>query len=397
LDVGQRIRQFHILSAYARVGEVTLLFTYENEAELDGMRALEPHCAGFHPVPVDWRGKSQRPGPSHWRRELRDSGTVRPFQAGLFFSPEMRKAAEQIAPGCSLIHVSRFCMAPHVESLLRTRPADQRFVLDLDDIETVARRRWLRISPPVQWQAKIAEYFDLVLLWRYQRKALRLFNRVFVCSEPDRDRLGSRNVAVVPNGTDVEKEMLLDDSDGRTVLCLGTYGYEPNVDGLCFFLSEILPLIRQRIPDVRLLIVGRDMPPRISALHDGKKLIVSANVPSVEPHYREATISVVPLRAGGGTRLKILEAFALGRPVVSTSIGCEGLDIIGGEHLFIADKPAAFAESCVTLLLNPGLRKQLTLNARQVAEQKYSWDAIERRIGELAGELLGGHSTPTAV
>jgi glycosyltransferase involved in cell wall biosynthesis len=139
------------------------------------------------------------------------------------------------------------------------------------------------------------------------------------------------------------------------------------------------------------------MPPRISALHDGETLIVSADVPSVEPHYREATISVVPLRAGGGTRLKILEAFALGRPVVSTSVGCEGLDVIGGEHLFVADTPAAFAESCVTLLRNPGLRRTLTMNARQLAEQRYSWNAIEPQIGELVAELLGGHPTPAAV
>jgi glycosyltransferase involved in cell wall biosynthesis len=173
---------------------------------------------------------------------------------------------------------------------------------------------------------------------------------------------------------------------------VGTFSYWPNLDGLLFFLSHIFPLIQQEIRDVRLFIVGLNPPRHVLQLNDDRTIFVKANVPSIEHYYRQATVSVVPLRAGGGTRIKILEAFALGRPVVSTSLGSEGLDVINGKHLLIADDPHAFAKSCIDLLRTPRLCQDLIVNARELVKQNYTWDSVQSRVEHLARELLDGQT-----
>lgn len=394
-DTGARIRQLNLLAAYAGVCPVRLVFSYEHESELAGMRALERFCDDIHPVRFDWRGRPARPGLAHWRKDLRESRRLRSFQSGHFFSRAMHETVQAVAPSCRLIHVDSLSMVPHVASVLSRRRRRQRLILDLDDIETRARRAALRAAPPVGLSERVAETLDLLLLSREQARALRSFDRVLVSSEHDRRCLRNRpNLAVILNGTDIHRERLPDESDGKTLLCLGTYGHWPNVDGLTFFLREILPLIRAEVRDVRILVVGRSVPPEVARLHDGVRVQVCADVPSVEPFYRQATLSVVPLRVGAGTRLKILEAFALGRPVVSTSVGCEGLEVVNGGHLLVADEPATFARSCLDLLRDPDLRAQLVQRGRALVERRYSWESIRRRTAELATELLEAAPPP---
>jgi glycosyltransferase involved in cell wall biosynthesis len=401
LNSGTRIRQFELLTAYAQIAEVVLVCFYTDEEELAGTSALAPYCAEIHPVSFRSRRRMSRDSklPAWWEK-LRRSASPKPFLAKHCFSPEMKRLVEQIAPSSDLIHVGRLNMIPHVESLLDNVPTSpkrwrdgvpigHRFVLDLDDIETVLKSRELRIAPPVRWHRRAYEYFDLCRLWLYQRRALGSFDRILVCSEKDR-RLFARNAAVtvVPNGVSLPPRILPEGSDGRTLLCLGTYGHWPNVDGLRFFVDRIFPLIRQEVSGARLVVVGRDTPPEVYALHDGKTICVEGTVPSVEEYYRQATVAIVPLRIAAGTRLKILEAFGLGRPVVSTSVGCEGLEVTNGEHLLVADEPRGFANACIDLLKNGQLRERLVHNARGLVERHYTWDSIHQRVHDVARELL---------
>jgi len=390
LNSGTRIRQFQLLTAYAQIGEVVLVCFYTDEDELAGASALVPYCADIHPVHFgsrrDGSGGSKLP---QWWGQLRQAASLKPSLANHCFSPEMKRLVDEIAPSCGLIHVGRLHMIPHVDSLLNSIPRDQRFVLDLDDIETVLKSRELRISPPAKWHDRVREYFDLSRLWLYQRRALRSFERVFVCSERDRRRFGhNAGVTVVPNGVDLPPEIMPQDSDGRTLLCLATYGHWPNVDGLRYFVDKIFPLIRKEVIGARLVVVGRDAPQAVHALHDGRTIWVEDTVPDVEEYYRQATVAIVPLRIGAGTRLKILEAFGCGRPVVSTSVGCEGLDVVDGEHLLIADEPRVFANACIELLKDGQLRARLVRRARELVEGHYTWDLIHQRIHDVARELM---------
>jgi glycosyltransferase involved in cell wall biosynthesis len=147
-----------------------------------------------------------------------------------------------------------------------------------------------------------------------------------------------------------------------------------------YFCREVFPRIRNVISNIEVWIVGREPPPEVLRLH-GDGVHVTGRVEDVVPYYRQCAVFIVPLRAGGGTRLKILEAMALGRPVVSTAIGCEGLDVVGDEHLLIADSAEQFAEKTVRLLTDAALYRKLAFNARQLVVRRYDWDII-------AGELM---------
>jgi glycosyltransferase involved in cell wall biosynthesis len=396
-DIGPRIRQRNLLEACSKIAPVQLVFSYNEEEDLADLSDLEHLCADIHPVRMEWRGKPLKPSLVHLCKELSATKQLVPFRSRLFFSKEIRQLVEQLAPACRLIHVERLHMVTHVQNVLNQRNHKQRMILDLDDIETDVRREWLRLSPPEGWRAHVAKRLDLAVLGRYQQRTIQSFDRVLIASEADRRRLGGGpELGVIPNGADVGRGPLPDESDGRTLLCLGTYGYWPNVDGLHHFLENILPLVHREIPDVRLLVVGRDMPPEVARLHDAKHILVSADVPDVEPFYRKASVSVVPLRLGGGTRLKILEAFALGTPVVSTTVGCAGIDVVPGEHLLVADDHAAFARACVELLRDPGRRAALAKPARELVEQHHSWDSIRSKMSDLiASEFAKSQAAQT--
>jgi glycosyltransferase involved in cell wall biosynthesis len=235
---------------------------------------------------------------------------------------------------------------------------------------------------------RLYDYGDWLRLAIYERACVRGFDRSFVCSNRDRRRFRSNRVVVVPNGTLIPSNTLPLESDGRSVLFLGTLSYFPNVDALRVLVREIFPRVRRAVPNARLIVAGRSPGPEVLALHDGAAVVVRPDVAHVEGVYREATLSAVPLRTGSGTRLKILEAFALGRAVVSTTVGCEGLEVVDGEHLLIRDTPEAFAEACVALLRQPALRASLIGNARALVERKYSWDGVGEVLVRIVDELL---------
>jgi glycosyltransferase involved in cell wall biosynthesis len=156
-------------------------------------------------------------------------------------------------------------------------------------------------------------------------------------------------------------------------------GYAPCVDAIIYFCRQILPRVESVLGTVEVWIVGASPSPEVLALAN-KSVHVTGQVKDVVPYYERSAISIVPLRAGGGTRLKILEAMALGRPVVSTSIGCEGLDVIDGEQLLIADTPEKFSEGIIRLLTDKNLYQKMTADARQFVETRYDWNLIVRKL-----------------
>jgi glycosyltransferase involved in cell wall biosynthesis len=170
---------------------------------------------------------------------------------------------------------------------------------------------------------------------------------------------------------------------------VGNMAYPPNRDGIRFFCDRVLPHIRAAVPDVRLTAVGQDPPAELNDRMPPGLITLTGFVDSVVPHYQSAALAVVPLRAGSGVRGKILEAMALGRPVVSTSIGCEGLDVAHGKHILIADSPSDFAACVARLLHEPRLCQQLAECGRQYAEGQHNWDASAGSLLRLYDALAG--------
>lgn len=210
-------------------------------------------------------------------------------------------------------------------------------------------------------------------------------------SESDRCRLLSANrrlqVEVIPNGVDTQLCRPLPSAGlSRSLIFVGDMEYRPNVDAMAYFSREIYPRIQREVTGVEMWIVGKNPSPEVRQL-GGKGVHVIGCVNDLRPYYSRSTVCVVPLRAGGGTRLKILEAMAFGRPVVSTSIGCEGLEAIDGEHLLVADHPQEFADRTVHLLVDETSRQSLTIKARELVVSRYDWDVIARRLMQVYADL----------
>ena len=186
----------------------------------------------------------------------------------------------------------------------------------------------------------------------------------------------NNRVVVVRNGVDCESVRPLPRNDRNEVLFVGSLHYHPNVDGVRFFVRDVWPALREQNPDLVFTIVGRDPPPEIIALHNVSGIRVMGEVADLTPYYEDAVFSVVPLRAGGGTRLKVLESMAYGRPVLSTTLGCEGLGVVDDVHVLLADSPAQMVQQAGRLLSQPNLRERLCAGGRALVEEEYAWSSI---------------------
>jgi glycosyltransferase involved in cell wall biosynthesis len=238
--------------------------------------------------------------------------------------------------------------------------------------------------------------------WRKLRveelAAFRTSDGVAVCSAADRQRVlrdvPSARTVVVPNAADVEHYRPRPGDpapDGRTVVFFGLLSTLPNIDGVDWLVREIWPQVLQARPDARLKILGKDATAEVEAL-GGPTVEVVGFVSDLRPHLAAAAAIVVPLRLGGGTRLKIVEAMAMARPVVSTTLGAEGIDAISGEHLVLADTPPTFAAEVVKLLEDPRAGARLGAAARTLVEERYSWAGAAGALGSFYREILGGRT-----
>jgi glycosyltransferase involved in cell wall biosynthesis len=187
---------------------------------------------------------------------------------------------------------------------------------------------------------------------------------------------------VVPNCVDGERlRPSPRPSDGRpSGIFVGKMDYRPNVDAVRWFSEEILPRVRARVPRFELMIVGKDPAPVVRALNGRDGVRVTGWVPDTAPLLHDASLAVVPLRAGSGSRLKVLEALAAGTPVVSTSLGVEGLDVEPDRHVVVADDAAAFADAVVDLLADPERRARLAREGRRLVEDRYRWPQAVRAL-----------------
>jgi glycosyltransferase involved in cell wall biosynthesis len=212
------------------------------------------------------------------------------------------------------------------------------------------------------------------------------------CSEQDAAMLQGLSpsvpVAVVANGVDLDHFRPMAETKGPPTLAfLGTLDYPPNLDALEHFFHDIHPGLLPLLPDLRVSIVGRNPVREVLAYANRPGVTVSGSVPDVRPHLAEAGALVVPLRVGGGTRIKILEALAAARPVVSSTVGAEGLELRDGEHLLIADEPEAFVRACARLLEDAALRRRLVEAGRRLVVERYAWSQQGRVFADVCARV----------
>jgi glycosyltransferase involved in cell wall biosynthesis len=234
---------------------------------------------------------------------------------------------------------------------------------------------------------------------RFEDRTIRRFDGILAVSNADRDTFGrlypgaaARPIHVVPTGVDTaffapagDAPEAASPAASRSLIFTGSMDWLPNEDAMAFFCRDILPLLRSEEPDVTISIVGRAPTPAVRRLASEHGVTVTGRVDDVRPYMRDAAVYVVPLRIGGGTRLKIFEAMAMAKAVVSTTVGAEGLPVTAGEHLLIADEPRGFARGVVRLLRDIDKRRAVEQAARQLVVSKYDWSVV---AGDLEEALM---------
>lgn len=261
-----------------------------------------------------------------------------------------------------------------------------RRVVDLDDVESAKLAGFLASGAgdaAERWQRRLERP-----LWaRLERRLLAECDRVVVCSDVDVARLASPRVRVVVNGYPDPGEP--GPLEGDPVLAfVANYDYEPNVDAARFLVSQVWPGVRRAVPQARLRLVGRHGETRLAPMASVPGVDVVGTVDDVGAELRGARATVVPLRYGGGTRLKILESFAYGVPVASTVIGCEGLAATPGRDILVADKPDTLAAACATLLSDLPRARTVGAAGRALYERDYRVEATMAAAAAVASELL---------
>lgn len=236
---------------------------------------------------------------------------------------------------------------------------------------------------------KIREAINLKGLKAYEFEMYRDADKVLTLTPEGKKEIlaicPNSDISIVPHGVDVEYFSFspLEESE-KSIVFVGNYLHYPNVDAVLYFHSEIWPQIKSLLPDIKFFIVGQSPPPEVESLSREANIMVTGRVADVRPYLRKSRVFICPVRLGGGFRGKILEAMAIGRPVVSTFLGAEGITAVHGENILIADRTDEFARLVVELMKNESLMKKVSINARRLMEEKYAW---EKGVQVLEGIL----------
>jgi len=384
-DNGSKIRVYHLLRALGQRHEVTLLAFAFGTANPDHAVALETHCQQVQVVHKDphrpsrlaWALRFLSPIPiATWpvpamRHLVRETVHQQEFDAVIASTKGMASYALRDTPAVFRV------LEEHNSSALQMAERYQKQTSCLNRL-----RCWISWQKARQHEQRIFQNFDLITMVSEQDK------------KSTQTLLHGKQVPVeiLPNGVDCAHHRPgLAAVRPNTLIYNGALTYSANYDAMQWFLAEIYPLIKQQVPEVSLTITGSTQDVNLSGLRMDERVHLTGYVDDVRIPVAQSAVCVIPLRQGGGTRLKILEAMALGTPVVSTSKGAEGLEVMDGKHLLIADEPAAFAAQTVRLMHNSTLRQNLIGNARSLVEERYDWEQIGEDFVRMIEETVQKH------
>jgi glycosyltransferase involved in cell wall biosynthesis len=370
---GNRIRTLNLALRLAGRHRIAVI-AHRNDESAEATCFLREH--GIETILVD-RVIPVKSGPQFYLRLAANLASPVPYSVASHNSPALRRAVQ--------FHARRHRIDVwQVEAIV---------VVDaLADLENCPKVIIAHNVESLIWQRYHEAEADLLKRWyikqqwgkfeRFERRAFAAATRVVAVSADDakliRDRFGGRNVDVVENGIDRRSyEGVRPNPDPRTILFLGGLDWRPNLDAVGLLLDRIFPAVRAAEHSARLCLVGRRPPPAlIQKVREVPGVELHADVPDVRPFLAKSGVMVVPLRIGGGSRLKILESMAAGLPVVSTRIGAEGLELVPGEHYIAADDPEGMAEALVASIQDPLPARVMAERSRPFILERYDWDRL---------------------
>ncbi len=374
LTDGGRIRVYNLLKQIAQDHEVTLLALETQSSDVDSISHIQQYGITVHLV------KHLHTLPRVSLSTLLKAVYKRqPITVARYNVSTYRQKIQDLlaSKAFDIIHYEMFHTAQfHTESDLPS-------VLSQQNVDSAI---WHRLTDETSNLCyKFAYWTQRISFQRYERVKSPMFDAVTCTSEIDaaifEQHCPMDIVKVIPNGVDVTHFTPdFDAEDAAHLIYIGSMDWYPNEDAVTFFVEEVLPIVRKSVQNVKFSIVGGNPSDHVQQLADRDGVVVTGRVPEIKPYFSAATVFVVPLRIGSGTRLKILEALAMGKAVVSTTVGAEGLALQNGEEIMIADEPNHFAEAVTQLLTDPALRKKISENGRKRVEQDYDWRNIGKKL-----------------
>lgn len=380
LTGGAKLRMFYTARELAREYDIELLVVDETPVDQSAVEALECIFDAVHVFTY--------PAQRFYVNTIPGVVSRRPLQTHYFWFEAVDEWLNENEGRFDLLYCN------HVRTTEYARGRETPHVVDLVDAISRNYREMSRDSTgiwrfiyPVEWRR----------LKRYERHVVQSFAHSFIITDEDRDFITDgeslSTLSVLPNGV---KPELLDHTPGRydlvecdpTLVFLGKMDYFPNEDAAAYFATEILPSIRENYPGVEFLIVGSNPSDRVRALGDGSRVTVTGFVENPHDYLQRADIVVTPMRHGAGLQNKVLEAMALGRPVVTTSLAREGIDAADDEHLVTADGAGAFADETIALLNTRADRRRIGTNARDLVSSRYTWSRIGQNLREAVAGVL---------
>jgi polysaccharide biosynthesis protein PslH len=391
LDSGGKIRSYHILTELTRTHEITL-FTFYRSMLSDPHHELNQLFSRVIYLPLEIPAGR---GLAEFVNYVRLALSPLPYSMAKHYVPGVtEKLRETLGQESFDVIVCDFIAAAPSIPWDWSGPK----VLFAHNVETLIWKRHFNVTRAPHW--KFASWREYRSMERAERSYVRLADHLLTVSETDRDFFArfvdSGKISVIQTGVDIEYFQPCPCERGaESLVFTGSMDWMPNEDAIFHFAEKMLPQIRSCVPGVRLHVVGRRPSPRLRALAEREPAIeVTGAVEDIRPYVRSASVYVVPLRVGSGTRLKIFEAMAMGKAVVSTSIGAEGLPVQHGENILIEDDPGEFAKRVVNLLRNPDAQAILGHAARRAVEQKYSWESVGSNFEAVLRNLVRNRLGP---
>jgi glycosyltransferase involved in cell wall biosynthesis len=386
LHSGGDIRSYHIARYLASRHDLRFFSYYDGNSDPDYERRLAEDFPGACCVCT---GRPES-GPARVLDYISRLGDRAPYAVSRFKSaPVQKRLKEWLAPSGFDVAICDFLDAAVNFPVSHEVPV----VLFQHNVESEI---WRRHAETEKKSAKRKIYaMECRKMLAYEKAAVQRFPHVIAVSEHDRKLMSAwvdpSRITVVPTGVDLRQyQPDFSERDLQPlVMFVGAMDWEPNIDAGEFFCKEVWPAVLARIPQAKFRIVGRNPDRRVQRFA-GDSIEVTGRVPEVIDQLREAAVVIVPLRIGGGTRLKIYEAMAAGKAIVSTSVGAEGLDVHHGRDITLADDPRAFAEAILMLLENADVRKRYEREASELAA-RYDWPAVAARFEEVL-EKVAGHA-----
>jgi sugar transferase (PEP-CTERM/EpsH1 system associated) len=378
LNTGGRLRSFHIIAELARTHHVTVLTTHSSADDPQALAAQLPSCeiVSFEYAAPKWNS------PRFAIALLRSWFSALPVDLWKHRVPALRREVERLMSKKMIdLCVADFLFAVPNVPLGGSVPV----VFFAHNVEYMIWKR-LAQTKASWWQRPLLE-LEWRKMRRYEADTCRRADLTIAVSPTDRDLLAANAGGVeghaIPTGVDADyfAPNGVAETANRLVFT-GSMDWHPNDDAIRYFIETILPRVRREIPDVSLTVVGRNPGAGLRRLAEEAGVEVTGTVDDVRGYMASAAAYVVPLRIGGGTRLKIFEALAMGKAVVSTTIGAEGLPLVDGQHFVRADDPDAFAHAVVSLLRDTARRRALGEAGRQLVMERYSWPQVARDFAE---------------